>query len=81
MPVGALRLELLLVLIWACQWEDVMALSDGPPVAACDTLSPDPTAHSASPQTGLVPYMVDLSELTDDSGSLSYVPGETYQCM
>ena len=54
--------------------------STGAAVGACTTLAPDPTAHDGPPQTSDVPYMVDISSLSDGSGSWSYTPGQTYPC-
>ena len=58
----------------------VDALSSGAPEQACDTLSPDPTAHSNDPQDTPVPYNIDLSAFDDGTGSYVYVPGYTYTC-
>ena len=49
----------------------------GAPAAACGTLSPDPVAHQAAPQSSPPPYWLNLTSL-DHNGVASYVPGETY---
>ena len=53
----------------------------GAPPAACSSLSPNPFAHEAQPQTSQVPYEIDLSAFDDGTGSLSYTPGETVSSM
>ena len=58
----------------------VECFSNGPPSAACPTLSPNRAAHGARPQTTPVPYAVNLSALADPNGGFSYEPGRTYMC-
>ena len=72
---------LCILLVGSVQWSSVEGFSGGPPAAACPTLSPDPAFHGADPQTSPVPYEVNLDSLLDDTGGLSYVPGETFTCM
>ena len=54
----------------------VYSLPSGAPVAACDNLTPSPSAHG-SPQTSAVPYYVFVDPLCYN-GSLTYTPGQTY---
>ena len=55
--------------------------SSGAPAAACMTLAPDQASHlNAPPQTSEVPYMVDISTLSDGRGGWSYLPGQVYSC-
>ena len=56
-------------------------LPGGAPKQACSTLSPDPASHGAPPQTSPVPYEISLTDFDDDTGSLSYIPGQTYLSM
>ncbi len=53
--------------------------SSGAPSEACATLSPNPTAHGAQPNTGPVPYIIDLSDFDEGDNVLEYQPGATYQ--
>ena len=55
----------------------VEGLSTGAPVAACDTLSPNPIGHEAGPQGSAVPYSIDISAFLEN-GTYSYYPGRTY---
>ena len=57
----------------------VESRSTGAPAGACTTLSPEPTAHNAEPQSSTVPYEVDLSAFYY-SGGYYYYPGQTYLC-
>ena len=69
---------LLFLAMVACP-SPVRAFSDGAPLGACSTLSPDPSRHGANPQSSPVPYTIDLAVFDDGNGSLSYQPGMTYQ--
>ena len=51
----------------------VTGFPSGAPLAACSTISPDPSAHGANPQTSAVPYTVNISSLAN-----GYVPGQSY---
>lgn len=66
-----------------CSWKSVEGFSEGPPAAACDTLSPNPAAHGAPPQlTPLSFQLIDLTQLGENAnGSSFYIPGQTYQSM
>ncbi|XP_064384961.1 defense protein l(2)34Fc-like [Halichondria panicea] len=51
----------------------------GAPAGACDTLSPNPTAHGAQPQTSDVPYTISLMPFYNASdSSFTFYPGRTY---
>ena len=69
------------LLIAAACLVGIQGFSDGPPPAACGTLSPNPLFHGAQPQETELPFQVlDLSELDEDlDGEFSYTPGETYR--
>ncbi|XP_064406783.1 defense protein l(2)34Fc-like [Halichondria panicea] len=58
----------------------VEGLSTGAPAAACDSLSPDPTAHLAQPQTTSdVPYTISLMPFYNASdNTFTFYPGMTY---
>ena len=72
------KLALCLILaIVSAEWYGVESFSGGAPPAACSTISPDPAEHRAQPQTGPVPYNIDISQLSDAGG---YTPGQTYSC-
>jgi hypothetical protein len=58
-------------------WQRASSLSGGAPAQACTTLSPDPAAHGAQPQTSTVPYNIDLDRFCVN-GTYSYTPGATY---
>ena len=70
-------LLLCVALLQASLYQQALSLSTGAPLAACDTLSPDPTRHGAQPQTTDVPYSIDLDQFCTD-GFYSYIPGQTY---
>ena len=55
----------------------VDALPGGAPAGACDNLTPSPSAHG-TPQASDSPYVIDLTQFGDGSGSLVYTPGKTY---
>ena len=65
------------LLLQASVYQQTSALSVGAPLTACTTLSPDPTAHGAQPQTSTVPYIIDLAQFCN-GGTYSYTPGQTY---
>ncbi|XP_064406781.1 defense protein l(2)34Fc-like [Halichondria panicea] len=51
----------------------------GAPAGACDSLSPNPTAHGAQPQTSDVPYTISLMPFYNaNDSSFTYYPGRTY---
>lgn len=53
----------------------------GAPAGACDSLSPNPTAHGAQPQTSDVPYTISLMPFYNaNDSSFTYYPGRTYTC-
>ena len=52
------------------------AFSGGAPAAACDTLTP---GHGSA-QTSEVPFVIDVTQFDDGSGTLVYTPGRTYIC-
>ena len=72
-------LKVLVLLVCVVPWG--CSLPSGAPSEACGTLSPDPSAHDAEPQTTPAPYEIGLESLEDENGGHSYVPGETYTCM
>jgi hypothetical protein len=72
------KLALCLILaVVSAEWCKVESFSSGAPLDACSTISPDPNRHGAQPQTSLVPYNIDISQLSDAGG---YTPGQTYSC-
>jgi hypothetical protein len=71
----------LLLLITASYLGQSEGFPSGAPPGACSSLSPNPFAHGAPPQTSAVPYEVDLSAFDDGSGTLSYIPGQTVLSM
>jgi hypothetical protein len=71
----------LILLIAATYLDQCEGFPSGAPPGACSTLSPNPFAHGAPPQSSDVPYEVDLSAFDDGSGTLSYIPGETVSSM
>ena len=52
------------------------ANSSGAPAAACDNLTP---GHGSA-QTSEVPFVIDVTQFDDGSGTLVYTPGRTYIC-
>ncbi len=51
----------------------------GAPAGACDSLSPNPTAHGAQPQTSDVPYTISLMPFYNASdNTFTFYPGRTY---
>ena len=58
----------------------VLSLPTGAPVAACDTLTPNPIGHRGLTQNSTVPYAIDLDPFRTqaDNESLQYTPGKTY---
>ena len=70
-------LLLCVVLLQASLYQQASSLSSGAPLAACDTLSPDPVGHLAQPQSSAVPYSIDLHQFCVN-GTYSYTPGATY---
>ena len=78
--VASWKLVLLLFITAAVYVSTVSGYILGAPVQACTTLSPDPGAHGAPPQTTTVPYEIDMSVFGDDnSGQLLYTPATAYQ--
>ena len=77
LPTGSTmeaKLALCLILaIVSFEWHGVESLSGGAPSAACATISPNPSQHSAQPQTSQVPYNINISQLSDAG---SYTPGQ-----
>lgn len=63
---------LLLVLVEILHWNIVEGLPD----IDCNSLSP----AIGEPQQVTVPYQVDISDLQDAEGKLSYIPERTYKC-
>ena len=68
---------MIVIIICTTHWNQVESFPDGAPEEACATLTPALQSHVDPPQTGPVPYEVDLSSL-DDGDGFSYVPGGTY---
>ena len=69
-------LLLCVIFLQASLFQRASSLSGGAPSQACSTLSPDPTAHCAQPQTSTVPYNIDLDQFCSD-GTYSYtIPGK-----
>ena len=52
------------------------ALSAGAPLQACQSLTP---AHGADIRPNPGPTMLNLASFMDASGTLTYIPGETYE--
>ena len=55
-----------------------LSRSTGAPQEACNTVTPN--HPPATPQNTSNPYRIGLSAFDDGSGSLTYLPGRTYQC-
>ena len=73
-----MSLASVLVLVFATIYA-AEALPGGAPAQACATLTP---AHAPNaPQTGAVPYEIDMSVFTPVNGSSVYNPGRTYTGM
>lgn len=47
-----------------------LASSNGPPSTACSSITPDPSHHGASPQTGASPYKVEVSATSVTAGGV-----------
>ena len=53
------------------------ALPGGAPLGACQSLTPSHTGATSRPNPG--PTMLNLASFMDASGTLTYIPGETYE--
>ena len=54
------------------------ALPGGAPASTCDNLTPIHSSIAA--QTSEVPFVIDVTQFDDGSGTLVYTPGRTYTC-
>ena len=51
----------------------------GAPLAACETLAPNASAHGAQPQTSDIPYVLNLSAFYDPAlDRMVYTPNTVY---
>ena len=65
------------VLVASCAYL-AHARSGGAPASACDNLTPSHSSIAA--QTSEVPFVIDVTQFDDGSGTLVYTPGRTYIC-
>ena len=75
---SSMRALVAVVLLLASCVGPALSFSTGAPQQACTTVTPN---HPATPQNTSNPYRIDLSVFEGDGGgSLTYLPGRTYQC-